>query len=233
MWQPQWEYFRRWGWRVVVPDLRGYGESSVTPGVVPLNIFACDFQRLLAHLGISRTVVAGLSMGGQIVMELYHAYPALFRAMILADTFAAAETPAGKLQHNAAADRLVREGMGPYADEVLPRMITPQNIVEQPRVAGQVLHMMRTTSPAGAAAALRGRAERRDFREMLTRVEVPALVIVGREDAFTSVRDAEDMHKRISGSHLAVIDRAGHMPNLEQPERFNQVVNGFLASLPA
>lgn len=231
MWQPQVDLFSCEGWRVVAPDLRGYGETTVVAGTTTLDVFAHDLVALLDWLGIDRAVIGGLSMGGQIVMEFSRLFPQRMRGLMLADTFAEAETAAGKTARREAADRLLREGMSPYAEEVLPKMVAPANIEAMPAVAEHVLRMMRGTDPAGAAAALRGRAERPDYLELLSTLEVPALVVVGTEDSFTPVRDAETMHARLHDSTLVVIEGAGHMPNLERAAEFNAALRRFLASL--
>ncbi|WP_328731193.1 alpha/beta hydrolase [Streptomyces caniferus] len=232
MWRPQTEHFSRAGWRVIVPDLRGYGDSTVLPGATPLATFARDLVDLLDHLGIERCVLGGLSMGGQIVMECYRLFPERFRGLVLADTFASAETEDGRAGRYAMAERLLREGMAGYAREVLAKMVSPHTIASRPDVAAHVLGMMTTTPPDGAAAALRGRAERPDYTELLSRIAVPALVVVGAEDAYTPVGDALDIHERIPDSRLRIIDQAAHMPNLEQPDVFNTALEEFLGSLP-
>ncbi|WP_159062284.1 alpha/beta fold hydrolase, partial [Streptomyces caniscabiei] len=81
------------------------------------------------------------------------------------------------------------------------------------------------------AAALRGRAERPDYRELLTRVTVPALVVVGADDEYTPVSDAEAMHAALPDSTLHIVDGAAHLPNLERPEEFNKALGAFLARL--
>ncbi|MGW9171688.1 alpha/beta fold hydrolase [Streptomyces decoyicus] len=232
MWRPQTEHFSRAGWRVIAPDLRGYGDSTVVPGKTPLATFARDLIALLDHLGVERCVLGGLSMGGQIVMECYRLFPERVRGLVFADTFAAAETEDGKAARYAMAERLLREGMDGYAHEVLYKMVSPHTTASQPEVAAHVLEMMTSTPPEGAAAALRGRAERPDYAELLTRVSVPALVVVGTEDAYTPVSDARDIHERIPDSRLTVIEQAAHMPNLEQPNAFNAALDAFLTSLP-
>ncbi|WP_371598730.1 alpha/beta fold hydrolase [Streptomyces sp. NBC_00564] len=227
MWAPQITAFAP-SRRVIAPDLRGYGASPVVPGVTPLSTFAEGIAALLDDLGVEEFVLAGLSMGGQIVMECYRQFPERIRGLVLADTFPAAETPEGKKTRNAMADRLLREGMRGYADEVLRKMVAPYADAE---VAAHVHRMMTATSPEGAAAALRGRAERPDYRSLLTGVTVPALVVVGADDEFTPVSDAEAMHAALPDSTLQVIDSAAHMPNLERPEEFNEALAGFLARL--
>jgi 3-oxoadipate enol-lactonase len=231
MWRPQIDAFAE-RHRVVVADLRGYGESTVVPQTPPFSAFAYDIAALLDHLAIDRAVLCGLSMGGQIVMEFHRVLPHRVRGLVLADTFAEAETDQGKAIRHAQADRVLSEGMGGYAEEVLPQMVTPANIDAMPAVAKHVSGMMHETSPAGAAAALRSRAERPDYVDMLSSLTVPVLVVVGDEDEFTPVEVAHAMHDRITGSTLAVISGAGHMPNLERSDEFNAVLRRFLDGLP-
>jgi pimeloyl-ACP methyl ester carboxylesterase len=228
MWEPQIEPAARAGWRVVAPDLRGYGASQVTPGTTTLDLFASDLAALLDRLALESAVVAGLSMGGQIVMEFARAYPTRVRGIVLAATTPEAETPEGKQRRSQMATRLVAEGMGPYAHEVLPRMLAPRTIAQRPGVAHHVLEMMCNTSAEGAAAALRGRAERRDYRSLLATLDVPALVVVGDQDAFTTRQDGERMSGLLAHGELIWIEESGHMPNLEQPELFNSHLIDFL-----
>ncbi|MCE7000478.1 alpha/beta hydrolase [Saccharothrix sp. S26] len=227
MWRPQVDRLRS-RYRVIAPDLRGYGETTVVPGKTPWAVFATDLIALLDRLDVDRAVLCGLSMGGQIVMELHRAFPSRVRALVLADTFPEADTPDAAEARRTLAARVRREGMGPYADEVLDKMISPRNVVTQPAVAEHVLGMMRGTSPEGAAAGWRGRAERPDYVDSLSRATVPALVIVGEDDEYTPVTVAERMHATIPASTLAVIPGAGHLPNLERPREFTDALERFL-----
>ncbi|MEU8573787.1 alpha/beta fold hydrolase [Streptomyces asoensis] len=224
MWAPQTEAFSATR-RVIAPDLRGYGGSPVVPGVTPLSRFAGDIAALLDELGVEHFVLAGLSMGGQIAMELCRQSPGRVRGLVLADTFAAPETPGGRLARNETADRLLAEGMRGYADEVLEKMVAPY---ADPAVKAHVHRMMTSAPPEGAAAALRGRAERPDYRPLLTRVTVPALVVVGEDDEYTPVEDARAMHAALPHGELRVIEGAAHLPNLERPDDFNKALAEFL-----
>jgi pimeloyl-ACP methyl ester carboxylesterase len=231
MWRPQVAAIAGADWRVVTPDLRGYGESEVVPGVTTLERFARDIAALLDHLGTSKVVIGGLSMGGQIVMEFCRLFPERVRAIVLAATFPRAESEEGKVARNAMADRLLREGLGPYAEEILPKMLAPRNIAALPAVAEHVLGMMRRTHPAGAAAALRGRAERPDYEGVLASLDAPGLIVVGDEDAFTTRADAERMQALVKGSALVWMAGVGHMPNLERTAEFNAALQQFLDKL--
>ena len=219
------------GWRVIVPDLRGYGESSVVRGKTTLDVFVGDIVTLLDQLDIREVVLGGLSMGGQIVMEFCRLYPERVRGIVLAATSPRADTEEGKRNRAKMADRLLGEGMELYAEEVLPKMVAPRNIATLPRVAEHVRSMMHATDPAGAAAALRGRAERPDYENTLANLDVPSLVVVGDEDTFTTRADAERMHALLKRSELVWMEGVGHMPNLEREVEFNEAVERLLGRI--
>ncbi|MFD8276894.1 alpha/beta fold hydrolase [Streptomyces flaveolus] len=214
LWAPQVTAPTEAGHRVVTPDLCGYGRSGVTP--------------LLDHLGIERAVVGGVSMGGQITMEFQLRHPGRLRALVLSDTSAPAETAEGRLFRNRMAGRLLAEGMDGYAHEVIGKMLADYDVTAMPDVAAHVLEMMGATAPRGAAAALRGRAERPDYRDVLAGVKAPVLIVVGADDVCTPVAEAEAVRRLVPHATLAVIEKAGHLPGAEQPDRFNAVLLDFL-----
>lgn len=234
MWAPQAAALAGPDCRVVTPDLRGYGASPASGPVQGLTTFARDLAALLDHLGIIGPVVlGGLSMGGQIALEFCRLFPRRVGGLLLADTSAPAETEDGRAWRRGLADRLLREGMAGYAGEVLDRMIAPRTVASRPDVAAHVRRMMLGTPPEGAAAALRGRAERPDYTHLLARIEVPALVVVGSEDTYTPLSDARHLHERLPDSELTVVEGAAHMPNLERPTAFNAALADLLRRVAA
>ncbi|MEV6646723.1 alpha/beta fold hydrolase [Amycolatopsis sp. NPDC051371] len=228
MWRPQAEYLAARGHRVVTPDLRGYGESPGRGTKTTLDVFARDLVDLADHLKMNRFVLGGLSMGGQIVMHLLEDHPGRAEAVLLADTFPGLDTPDARQARIDTAARITEEGMASYADELLPKMISKQTRATRPDVEAHVRKMMRDAPAEGAAAALRGRAERPDYTEGLQRIDVPTLVVVGSEDEFTPVEDAERIHQHVRGSALVVVEGAGHLPNLERETEFNEALGTFL-----
>jgi 3-oxoadipate enol-lactonase len=227
MWAPQ---VRRFGAerRVLVPDLRGYGAS---PGAVPdWAAFADDLAALLDGLRVPRVAVAGLSMGGQIALELWARHPHRVAGLLLADTTAAAETAESRAARRDQAARLLREGMDPYAVDALYLMVRPE---APPTVAAHVLEMMRAADPAGAAAAQRARADRPDRRPDLAAVAVPTVVVVGSEDTYTPVADARTIADGVPDAELVVVDGAAHLPNLERPDAFDAAVARLLDRVDA
>ena len=232
MWWPQVEYLRERGWRVIVPDLRGYGNSKAPAGKTTLDVFADDIVAVLDALGIGGVVIGGLSMGGQIAMEFCRTRAARVRGLILAATFPQDETPDGRRERQQMAGRLLRQGMERYATEVLPKMLARSSIERCPELAQHVLAMMQNTDPLGAAAALRGRAVRPSYEATLASLLVPSLIIAGSEDSFTTRADAERMRELLRNSELVWLPGIGHMPNLEAPEEFNAAMWRLLESIP-
>jgi pimeloyl-ACP methyl ester carboxylesterase len=232
LWRPQIEFLRT-RCRVIVPDLRGYGETAMPVGATETRLeqFAADNLELMNALGIETFVLGGLSMGGQIVLDMYRQAPNRIQALLLADTFAGLDTPERKQMRFTIADRIEREGMATYACEELTKMIIPANAEREPNLAAHGMEMMVTTPPSGAAAALRGRAQRRDYLPMLRDISIPTLVVVGREDVYTPVVLAEQLVAGIGGAELVVIDGAGHLPNLERPAPFNDAVWSWMTTL--
>jgi 3-oxoadipate enol-lactonase len=231
MWAPQIQSLR-WKYRTIAPDLRGYEESACgSETVYTQESFAGDLIRLLDHLSVARACIVGLSMGGQIAMEFARAFPDRTAALVLAATFPQAETPEGVTNRNRMADRLLAEGVALAGSEMLCKLIGPTSLKRQPSIASTVYRMICATDPAGAAAALRGRALRLDYRESLAQIKVPCLIVLGTDDAYSTVDEAETIHAAIPNSKLEIFPNIGHMPNLEDEDRFNRHLHELLAAV--
>ena len=215
-------------YRVIVPDLRGFGESDASEGAATMDRMAQDVALLLDHLAISRAVIGGLSMGGYVALAFYKQFQSRVRALILADTRAQADTGEAKQTRAQQAEKALAEGMAGIADAMLPKLLTPETVSKRPEIVKRVRDMMLKTKPEGTAAALLGMAQRDDQTQLLAQISSPALIIVGAEDAITPVADSEKMHKAIAGSRLVVLENAGHVSNLERTEEFNQHLLDFL-----
>jgi 3-oxoadipate enol-lactonase len=232
MWRGQIEKLSS-SFRVIAPDLRGHGGTTVTSDPSTMEEMAEDVVALLDDLNVSRAVVCGLSMGGYVALALYRAHPSRVRALVLADTRPQADTEETRRTREENARRALAEGMEPIADAILPRLFSTRTRESALEVVARVREMMLGVNAEGAAAALRGMALRRDQTDMLSKIDVPALVIVGSEDTVTPPSDAEAMRERIEGSRLVVIEGAGHVSNLERPEEFDRALVEFLESLPS
>jgi 3-oxoadipate enol-lactonase len=219
--------------RVIAPDLRGHGGTTVTSDPSTMEEMAEDVVALLDELNVPRAVVCALSMGGYVTLALYRAHPSRVRALVLADTRATADTEEARRTREENARRALAEGVEPIVEAMLPKLLSERTRGDEPDVVARVREMMLGVSPEGAAAALRGMALRRDQTDLLPKIDVPVLVVVGSEDAVTPPSDAEAMHSLIEGSRLQVIEGAGHVSNIERPEEFDRALVEFLEGLPS
>lgn len=212
-------------YRVIVPDLRGYGDSPVTPGTVPMAKLAADVSHLLDGKGIATAAVVGLSMGGLVVMELAAAQPDRWWACGFIATTAARSTPQEREGRLASARTLDEQGMKPVAEEMAARLFGPS---PAPELEAAVMAMMLATNPAGAAAAVRGRAERPDYQPVLAALGAPALVCTGDHDSYSTAEITRELAGCLPDPEVVLLEGAGHLPNLEQPDEFNRHLRGFL-----
>jgi len=246
MWRDQVDGLTTGGFRVIAPDLRGFGESVAQTSVcesseldhrlkpVPLTTMADmarDVAAVMDDLKIESTAICGLSMGGYVAFEFAHLFPARVKALVLAGTRAPADNEQerqGRLQQ---VEQMLTNGMTGIAEASLPKLLAARTHAEKPDVVARVREMIVRASPFAAAAAQLGMAARRDYSEDLANIKAPTLVVVGRDDAIRPVHDAEFMHKGIRNSRLEIIEDAAHMTNMEQPEVFNRMLTEFLQRL--
>jgi pimeloyl-ACP methyl ester carboxylesterase len=230
MWRPQLETPPP-GWRVVAPDLPGFGGSAAVEGDLTMELAADRLALLLDSLDLRRVALGGLSMGGYVCMALLRRSPALVRSLLLFDTRAAADTEEVRRGRLQTASKVERAGTAEFIDAMLPRLLSLFTQRRNPEVEAEVRACMAAASPAAVAAALRGMAARPDSTPLLRSITVPTLVVVGADDEITPVPEVEMLARSIRGASLERIDDAGHLPNLEHPDAFNRVLRGFLGAL--
>jgi 3-oxoadipate enol-lactonase len=223
-------------YRVITPDLRGFGETTFVGGVekdepATMNLMAQDVVELMDQLGITRAVIGGLSMGGYVTLALVHKFRLRVRALILANTRAQADTDEARANREQQARNVLADGLSPLVEAMLPKLLTPSTLAEQPLIVERLRRMMTSVKAEGAAAALRGMALRSDRTFFLPDIIAPTLIIVGSEDRITPTADAELMRREIRGSRLEVIEGAAHVSNLERPMQFNYALKDFLDAL--
>lgn len=228
MWEHAVEPMRD-AYRLIMPDLRGMGQSEATDGV-SMATYADDLNGLLDALNVRQPVVSvGLSMGGYVLFEFYRRYPSRVRALVLADTRAEADTPESAQNRRDTAERVLSEGSRVVVEQMIDKMFGPQASAEL-RETWQAI--MNATDPKGAAAALRAMSKRPDSTSTLAEIKIPTLVVVGEDDAITPPATARKIHQGIPGAQLKTILGAGHVPPLEQPEQFVRILRQFVDGLP-
>jgi 3-oxoadipate enol-lactonase len=215
-------------YRVITFDWRGFGESLLGNGISTMEDCADDLAGLLNRLSIEHAIICGLSMGGYASFAFHRKYSERISALILADTRATPDNEEGKRGRYEMAELARNKGAIALVDKMLPRLLGETTQRNKPAVVERVKAMIESGQPEGIAQALLAMAGRPDSTVMLPQIGCPALIIVGNEDKLTPPSESEKMCQAIPDSTLAIIDDAGHLPNIEQPESFNGVISQFL-----
>ena len=226
MWSPQLESLpanRHW----IAPDVRGFGAA---PGNGPLSMdgIADDVAALLDHLGYDRATLCGASMGGYACFAFWRRHRARVAALVLSDTRATPDDPPGKLARRVSAERVRAEGSAAVVAQLQDRLLGETTRRERPALRQRVRAFLEEVEPASFARAQAAMANRPDSTPLLGEIDVPALVVVGTEDAFIRVDDARGLANALPRGSLAVIERAGHLPSLERPDAFDEALLAFL-----
>jgi pimeloyl-ACP methyl ester carboxylesterase len=220
-------------YRLIAPDFRGHGESTVVEEDSTMEQLADDLRALLDELSLDKVVLGGLSMGGYASLAFYRKYGKRVAALILADTRATADTEEARQGRYELAAVAEKEGAAAVADRMLPKLLGETTHRAKPSVVDRVRQMIVSTPPQGIVGALRGLADRPDSTPLLPRIHCPVLVLVGSEDVLTPPAEAEAMARAIPQAELEIIPAAGHLSNLEQPEVFTRLLADFLFRLSA
>ncbi len=218
-------------YRVLAPDLRGFGKTPFTGDAISMDTYAADLVALLDALDIEQTVLAGLSMGGYIAFAFWRRYPERVRGLILLNTRAGADTQAARARRFATIEMVRHTGLTPLINDMVPKLLSPVTQRGKPHVVRKLTDIMHSATVEGVTAALYAMAHRPDSRPLLREIHVPTLIIAGRDDAIVPVSEAEEMALAIPHAELHVVDHAGHLAPMERPRTTSRLIGAFLAHL--
>jgi pimeloyl-ACP methyl ester carboxylesterase len=232
MWSEQVESLSRVA-DLILPDLPGHGESPLGPLPLSMDGMADSVVALLDDLGVNEpAVVGGLSMGGYVAQAIAARHPGRVRALILADTKSAPDSPEAAAQREILAKKVEEaDDPAPARDGMLPKLLAPASAASRPELVERVASMISGTAPASIAATLRALATRPDRGPELSSWDWPALVVVGDQDAIATPEEMRGIADRLPRATFSVIPEAGHLPPVEQPAAFNAAVLEFLGRI--
>jgi len=210
-------------YRVVRYDTRGHGQSSVTPGPYSIEQLSNDVIALMDHLGIERAHFCGLSMGGMIGMWLGINRPERLDRLVLCNTSSKMGAPEA---YNARIEKVLKEGMAPIVPGVLDRWFTrdfQRYAAAQVKLVSDMLLRQPAEGYAAACAAVRDM----DLRAKLGAINVPTLVIAGKQDLATPPADGREIADHVNGARYVELN-AAHLSNWEVAQSFTTQVIDFL-----
>ena len=222
--------------RVLALDLPGFGGSPMPGWEISIQTYGALLRRFCETLGTGPAGLVGNSMGGFVSAETTVSEPHSVRKLGLVS--------AAGISH-ARMYRAPVETAGRMGRALTPRLVPDhERLLRRPRMRNMVRHIFhkprqlrtellwevvgRGLNAPGMVAAIRGLAGY-DILHRLAEVEIPTLVVWGRNDLVVSPSDGIEFARLIRNSRLVIFDRCGHVPMAERPVRFNRLLEEFLA----
>ncbi len=214
--------------RVIAYDVRGHGESERGAAQFSIPQFADDLFFFMDALKIDKAILAGLSMGGYIALHAIQQQPQRIAGLILCDTQCAADSDEGRKKRKKAIAFIQKNGLSVYAEESLTNLFATASITHKKEEVAFIKDTILKTPAENICLTLQALADRKETCTSLPQINIPVSILVGNEDKITSPELALKMQTLIKGSSLHIIDGAGHLSNLENPQQFNEYVKTFL-----
>lgn len=230
MWNKQVELLIE-NYRVIAYDVRGHGNSTAGTDDFSIELFVDDLLGLMDALKIDRAMLCGLSMGGYIALNAVENFPKRFGALILCDTNCIADTPDAKMKRMISIENIEKYGVELYANESLKNLFAPESFVTNKEKIDVVKEMIMETSVQSLSNTLVALSKRKETCSNLYRINIPVLIMVGKEDKITPPEAARQMQKNIKRSMLNIIEHAGHLSNIENSYDFNGQLLKFVSSV--
>lgn len=214
--------------RVIRPDLRGMGRSSVPDGPYLMETLAGDIAAVLDALAIDRVAIVGHSLGGYVAMAFCRMYTERVTRLALVCSRLAGDSPQAARAREDLADRAERDdSIDAVLDSYVPRLFAPSLLVNRSPLIDRARAIARQNSVRGVAAMLRGMAQRVDSYDIAQELRMPVLIAAGAADQVVGLAEAEQMRRAFPRADLQVLGRSGHLPILEEPEALGDLLLTF------
>lgn len=227
MWAPQLDVFRE-DYRVIAFDIRGFGDSDSGEEDFSMDLFANDLIFLMDALNINKPVLCGLSMGGYIALKAIIKFPEHFQALVLSDTQCTADTPEARGKRMKSIADISRHGVESYVEGSIKNLFSTVSFSTKQKEIRETREMMANNTEKTLTNTLMALSRRKGTCSKMQDIKIPVLIMVGQEDKLTPPAAAQLMHENIQGSILKILDHAGHLANLENPEAFNLQLSNFM-----
>jgi len=207
---------------LIVPDLRGMGQSDAMDKTYTVADLASDMAGLLDHLKIQKTFIAGHSMGGYVALAFAHAFPNRVRGLGMISSQVLADPPERKAGRYQTAKDVAEKGIGVVVDSMTPKLSADA------RIQSVVRKVIRRQKPAGVIGSLKAMAERDDSSNLFKSFKFPIVIVHGDADALIPVERGREMKAALPSAHYAELSGAGHMPMMENPKATINALDQFL-----
>lgn len=227
MWRQQVDALKA-RYRTIAYDIRGHGNTESGNEKFTIDLFADDLLNLMDELNINKAVLCGLSMGGYIALNAVERYPERFDGLILSNTQCTADTPEGIEKRMQAIQNIREFGVEKYAEESIKHFFLPASLNVKQKAVAAVKQMIINSSQKTLCNTMLALANRKETCTHLAEINIPVLIMVGKEDKITPPDTALLMHKKIVSSQMYILDHAGHLSNIENQYEFNYQLRAFV-----
>lgn len=207
---------------LILPDMRGFGQSSEVESTYTVADLASDVAGLLDHLKVGKAFVAGHSMGGYVALAFARAYPQRLAGLGLISSQVPSDSADGKAGRYKTAAAVAENGASLVADAMPPKLSADVHVQ---LFARELIGRQKT---AGVIGALKAMAERPDSTDLLKILKVPMLIVHGGADALIPLERGREMMKIASGAHYVELSGLGHMAMMENPQAVADVLKFFV-----
>jgi 3-oxoadipate enol-lactonase len=230
MWDRQADVFKS-NYRVIAYDIRGHGGTSKGTGEFSIDIFTEDLLDFMDALKIDKAILCGISMGGYIALNAVQKHPERFLGMVLSSTQCFADTPETRESRMKAIDKINHQGKAAYANESIKKLFASSSLATKAREVETTREMIMNAFTDSMNNTLFALAGRKESCGGLASIKVPVLIIGGKEDPITPPPALEFLRDHIQRSELYIIEKAGHLVNMENTKAFNSYMRRFLSNL--
>lgn len=228
MWHNQLEPLSK-SFRLIVPDLAGFGQSTRTQPIVSLKTFADELIELLDYLQVKQVNFCGLSMGGYIGWQFWKYYPERLNRLIACNTRAAPDDETVVRTRRISAEGVRSDGISKLAEGMLGRLFAAGNLERLNSEVQGIRESMLRANPETVAQSLEAMAIREDATKWLSQIDKPTLFVAGADDVITPLTELRENAALVPGAVLVELSQAGHLSPLENPLAFNRAIETFLA----
>lgn len=214
--------------RVVAPDLRGMGKSSVPPGPYLMQTLAGDVAAVMDHLGIARATIVGHSLGGYVALAFARMYAERVLRLALVASRIASDTEERAKQRVAQADRLESDCNAMHETIAsISSMVSEKSRRDRIEMLENMRKIASANDPRGLAAMQRGMALRDSSEDIAPELAMPVLVLAGAADPLVPVQEARAIAEAFPRGTLALLGESGHLPMVEEPDALTERLLGF------
>lgn len=225
MWD--WQHPLSEHYRLLIPDLPGFGESSFSGTELALEETVKQIIQWLDAIEVEKVIFCGLSMGGYLGWRFWKDYHQRLGGLIACNTRAAGDNPTVLRARQIAAESVRQNGVAGLAEEMLPRLFASISHDRHPSRVAKVRQMILSSDPERVAQAQLAMAARPDATDWLSQIQVPMLFIAGQFDQITPSAEMQANCQCVPKARWVEIPESGHLSPLENPSAFNKALIDF------